>query len=214
MSGPTNFLSRWSRLKREADPASHPPGADSPRSDGAVAPEAGANATPRPDSEHAVEAGHHVDLPSIDAITGDTDIRAFLRSQVPADLTRAALRRAWVSDPAIRDFIGIAENQWDFNDPHAIPGFSPLRATDRVPALLCRALGGAPLAETSLERSLPAEESLASLADRPFVDLDRTPQTPQERFPPPDAVSSKATDDGHGSDDVSNGEHADASSHS
>jgi TorA maturation chaperone TorD len=35
-----------------------------------------------------------------------------------------------VTDPAIRDFIGIAENQWDFNDPTAMPGFGPLRADD------------------------------------------------------------------------------------
>jgi len=53
------------------------------------------------------------ELPSVDTITVDTDIRAFLKSRVPAELTRAALRRAWSSDPAIRDFIGIAENQWD-----------------------------------------------------------------------------------------------------
>jgi hypothetical protein len=32
-------------------------------------------------------------------------------------MTVAALRRAWVSDPVIRDFIGIAENQWDFTNP-------------------------------------------------------------------------------------------------
>jgi hypothetical protein len=54
---------------------------------------------------------------------------------VPAELTRAALRRAWTSDPAIRDFIGIAENQWDFNDPDGIPGFGPLPATESVPAV-------------------------------------------------------------------------------
>ena len=65
-------------------------------------------------------------LPSIDAITADTDIIAFLQSGVPAELTRAALRGAWTSDPAIRDFIGVAENQWDFNDPNGIPGFGPL----------------------------------------------------------------------------------------
>jgi hypothetical protein len=46
------------------------------------------------------------------------------------------LRRVWTSDPAIRDFIGIAENQWDFNDPDAIPGFGPLAAMeDGVDAL-------------------------------------------------------------------------------
>ena len=81
------------------------------------------------------------ELPPIDAITVDTDIRAFLKSRVPAELTRAALRRAWTSDPAIRDFIGIAENQWDFNDPTAIPGFGPLLETDDISALLRQAFG-------------------------------------------------------------------------
>jgi hypothetical protein len=52
---------------------------------------------------------------------------------VPAELTVAALRRAWVSDPVIRDFIGIAENQWDFTNPTTIPGFGPLYETgDKV----------------------------------------------------------------------------------
>ena len=75
-------------------------------------------------------------LPSIESIAADTDMSAFLRSGVPAELTRAALRRAWASDLAIRDFIGIAENQWDFNDPDAIPGFGPMRATANAPAVL------------------------------------------------------------------------------
>jgi hypothetical protein len=46
-----------------------------------------------------------------------------------------------VSDPAIRDFIGIAENQWDFTDPGAIPGFGPLRETDDLQSLVAQALG-------------------------------------------------------------------------
>src|SRR6202043_370431 len=60
---------------------------------------------------------------SIDAAT---DISAFLRKGIPQELSRAALRRAWTADPAIRDFVGLAENAWDFNDPTAMPGFSPL----------------------------------------------------------------------------------------
>ncbi len=68
-------------------------------------------------------------LPSIDSITARTDISMFLRSGVPAELTVAALRRAWVNDPVIRDFIGIAENQWDFTNPATIPGFGPLHET-------------------------------------------------------------------------------------
>ena len=51
---------------------------------------------------------------------------------VPADLTRAALRRVWTADPAIRDFVGLAENAWDFTEPDAMPGFGPLEATDEV----------------------------------------------------------------------------------
>ncbi len=79
--------------------------------------------------------------PPSNSITAGSDIRAFLRSGVPAELSKAALRRAWTSDPAIRDFIGIAENQWDFTDPGAIPGFGPLEAREEVAGLLRQALG-------------------------------------------------------------------------
>jgi hypothetical protein len=77
-----------------------------------------------------------------------------LTSGVPAELTRAALRQAWANDPAIRDFIGIAENQWDFNDPNAIPGFGPLSGTDDMPALLAQALG-------RVDRAADADPNLA-----------------------------------------------------
>ena len=30
------------------------------------------------------------------------------------------------ADPAIRDFVGLAENEWDFNDPNADAGFGPI----------------------------------------------------------------------------------------
>jgi hypothetical protein len=53
-------------------------------------------------------------------------------------LTRAALRRAWTSDPAIRDFIGIADNQWDFNDPNGISGFGRLDAAESGVAFLAQ----------------------------------------------------------------------------
>ena len=66
-------------------------------------------------------------LPPIQSIVADSDIRLFLQAGVPAELTRAALRSAWTADPAIRDFIGIAESQWDFNDPATIPGFGSIK---------------------------------------------------------------------------------------
>jgi hypothetical protein len=130
MTGPENFISRWSRLKRESAKDRETAPAESALSPDAVATPASASPSFDPAS-----------LPPIESITIDTDIRAFLQSGVPTTLAQAALRRVWVSDPAIRDFIGIAENQWDFTDPTAIPGFGPLRETDDVPSLVAQAIG-------------------------------------------------------------------------
>jgi hypothetical protein len=77
-------------------------------------------------------------LPPLESITQLTDIKAFLREGVPVDLTRAALRRVWTADPAIRDFVGLAENAWDFTDPNAMPGFGPLEATEDVRRLIAQ----------------------------------------------------------------------------
>jgi hypothetical protein len=55
-----------------------------------------------------------------------------------APLDLAALRNAWRADPNIRDFVGVAESQWDFNDPNAMPGFGPLEALDYVPNVVTR----------------------------------------------------------------------------
>ena len=63
-----------------------------------------------------------------------SDLRPFLQRNVPVALQRAVLRRAWVIDPAIRDFIGIAENQWDFSKPETIPGFGSLDSRPRCAA--------------------------------------------------------------------------------
>ena len=59
-------------------------------------------------------------LPPIEAIGPDSDIRPFLDPGVPLLLTQAALRRAWVTDPAIRDFIGPSENSENVNTSDAV----------------------------------------------------------------------------------------------
>src|SRR5262249_34293555 len=106
--------------------------------------------------------------PAIDAIVADTDIKASWRAGGPAELTMAARRRAWTSAPAIRDFIGLAENQWDFTDPTTIPGFGPLPAGAPLGRLLAQALGqdltpppagplpGAPAADLPVSGLAPA----------------------------------------------------------
>jgi hypothetical protein len=145
MSEPEGFLSRWTRLKHEAGET--PEAAARDESSDAASPDA-PRATPATDGvAPAVTApakALDIDLsalPSIDSITADTDIRGFLAPGVPADLTRAALRRAWVADPKIRDFIGIAENQWDFTAADAMPGFGPLGPLDDVRRMVARVMG-------------------------------------------------------------------------
>jgi hypothetical protein len=124
MSDSETFLSRWLRLKRESEAPLPPAEAPSP------------------------VAFDPASLPPIESIVADSDIQQFLHESVPAELTRAALRSAWTADPAIRDFVGIAENQWNFNDHACIPGFGPLEAADY---LVARALGSL----TSVEQEAP-----------------------------------------------------------
>jgi len=142
MSTPEPFMSRWSRLKEEAGNRTDSEPAPLPlKSDAVAAKPVGvdaATAAPTETNAPGPPVFDPASLPPIESISVGTDIRSFLQSGVPADLTRAALRRAWVADPTIRDFIGIAENQWNFNDPTAIPGFGPLTAADDVPGLLAR----------------------------------------------------------------------------
>jgi hypothetical protein len=143
MADPKAFLSRWSRLKRQAaeQPSSSPEKAPEDQvTDRGGAPEDIANATVKPPAE----APPSIDLsalPSIETITATTDIRPFLAAGVPVEVARAALRRAWVADPKIRNFIGIAENQWDFTAPETIPGFGALKTIDDVRQLVADVLG-------------------------------------------------------------------------
>lgn len=169
MSEPENFVARWSRLKREiAKPTSaepvppsqpHAAGVPAGEQAGGPAPPPGPNAPPGPPVDLA-------SLPPIESITAGSDIRSFLQSGVPAELTKAALRRAWTADPAIRDFVGIAENQWDFTDPTAMPGFGPLEASDDVRQLVSQAMGrwgtASERVAEGLAREAPAPSGQAS----------------------------------------------------
>jgi hypothetical protein len=164
MTDPENFLSRWSRRKLEVEADGQP------RADEAVGePKPNPSARPResgdPEPQKETPAAAALDsrlrgnersegiddktepafdittLPSLESIGAETDIRVFLQKGVPADLTRAALRRAWTADPAIRDFIEMAENQWDFATGKDLPGFGPLQATDDVRKMVAEIFG-------------------------------------------------------------------------
>lgn len=135
MSEDEKFLTRWSRRKgaetgkkdiekspNVAEPDSNPSFEEEKSRDTAVL---------RNDGEKE-PLFDLTKLPPIDSIVASTDIRPFLAPGVPPELTRAALRRAWTTDPAIRNFIGISENSWDFTKPDSMPGFGPLLMTDSL----------------------------------------------------------------------------------
>jgi Protein of unknown function (DUF3306) len=154
-----SFLSRWSRRKRAAITSPRLRGeVDTPERSEGVSGEGGpppverVERAPHPDplpasGERENAPGESeptfdpASLPPLESIEAGTDVSAFLRPGVPADLAQAALRRAWVADPAVRDFVGLAENAWDFNAPGGVPGFGPLRAIDDVQRLAAHVAG-------------------------------------------------------------------------
>ena len=126
MSADESFLARWARRKRAgaANARSQP----NPNDAGdRAAPEAAADSLLPTEPQSPVDLKS---LPQIETIGAGSDIRPFLANDVPVDLTRAALRRAWSADPAIRDFVGLSENSWDFNAAGGVPGFGSLTAED------------------------------------------------------------------------------------
>jgi hypothetical protein len=167
------FLARWSRRKREAKDVPDAP------------PPAQPVATPKPDPAVTAEspAADELDLsslPPIDSITALTDVTAFLRKGIPPELTRAALRRAWAADPAIRDFVGLAENAWDFNDPNAMPGFGPLDCSEeQLSALIDRIVGSvrsvADRVTTTVGEQLDSSRTAESATEPPAVSSVREP---------------------------------------
>lgn len=147
MSEPDNFLQRWSRRKRQALKQPEQPSDDrqAPETDARDQSAAVAQSEQAPAQALVHESTEPVfdltKLPSIESITADTDIRAFLAPGVPTDLKLAALRRAWAADPKVRDFVGLADYDWDFHTPGALPGFGSLEMTDDLRREVSRIVG-------------------------------------------------------------------------
>jgi Protein of unknown function (DUF3306) len=100
------FLSRWSRQKQQQ--AKQPEAKVQP-------PVAAKPDEPEPELDLSK-------LTKVEDLTAESDITQFLQKGVPEALQKLALRRMWSLDPAIRDFVEVAENQWDFNVPGGIHG--------------------------------------------------------------------------------------------
>lgn len=181
MTEPEKFLERWSRRKRVAaeppeNPAASDPGVPpSPAADGAPGDKPDAGSMPATPEAPVFDPAS---LPSIDSIGAQTDISAFLKQGVPGDLKLAALRRAWSMDPAIRDFKGLQENDWNFNDPNGIPGFGELGPNFDVKKMLGDLFGETPRTDES-HTAVPSQD--------------------EQLTPPSQEISSPAADVAHGS---------------
>jgi len=212
-----SFLTRWSRLKREADDAAVPAAEPAPPHSDEPAPEPETRSCVNESSKEDIDSKVAA-LPPIESITNSTDIRAFLDPAIPAPLTRAALRRAWVADPAIRDFVGLSENAWDFNAPDGVPGFGSLLPSDQVQRMLVGMLGDAgpatasgdsretqsgdarealqkpeviaPVEVTQAYKSEPVPRAVAN--DRAVADQNDSNVAPQEENPADDSAKTIA----------------------
>ena len=136
MSNETEFLARWSRRKHHAATEKIEQSKSKNTPDDIVS---SGTSTALAQGENRLPFDP-ASLPAIVSIGAELNIRGFLEAGVPGDLTRAALRRAWSSDPAIRDFVGLSENSWDFNAPGTMAGFGSIDG-EEVERLLTQLLG-------------------------------------------------------------------------
>jgi hypothetical protein len=181
MNDPDNFLSRWSRRKREAGAQSGREASAPPeRNDRgeAVTPPCGDDKSPdSPGSVPPASSAPDFDvssLPPIEAIGADTDISAFLQKGVPSALRHAALRRVWSADPAIRDFVGPNENFWDAAGPDGIPGFGALDPNLDVKRMVSELFG-----ENEPAKAKPETSEFTDASGSP-AEISETP-APSER---------------------------------
>jgi hypothetical protein len=173
MSGPDEadrdkgFLARWSQRKQEA----RQPERDAPVTD------SGVTAGPATEAE-APQEFDLSSLPSLDELTAETDITAFLRKGVPEHLRNAALRRSWALDPAIRNYVNPAlDYAFDWNTPGGVPGSSELGAGVDVARLVSQIMG---TDETAVEPSVPPAESRVEKVDTPVPSGEQSPDLPDQ----------------------------------
>jgi hypothetical protein len=199
MNDPDNFLSRWSRRKREAGAqAGREASTPLERNDRgeAVAPPCGEEKSPGAlGSESSAPSVPDFDvssLPPIEAIGADTDISAFMQKGVPSALRHAALRRVWSADPAIRDFMGPNENFWDAAGPDGIPGFGDLDPNLDVKRMVSELFGEIEPAKTKPETAefTGASGPSAEISETPSPSDDRASQhienaAPQQQMSEP-----------------------------
>ena len=146
MNDRENFISRWSRRKREA--ADEKAQGEQPGiADAAKETDRSASLSSEESKLEKADAAEFdpASLPPIESIEAGTDITAFMRAGVPSELRHAALRRAWSADASIRDFVGLNENYWsDVTGPAGVAGFGDLGPGVDVKRMVSELFGESP----------------------------------------------------------------------
>jgi hypothetical protein len=131
MSG-EGFLSRWSKRKQEVERRevereqevareTVEPAADTP-------PDVIVESI-EPHDPEAITPEELAALPPVEEITNPADFSQYLRKGVPQILRNAAMRRMWLLDPAIRDYVDPAlDYAYNWNIPGGVPGNGALAA--------------------------------------------------------------------------------------
>jgi hypothetical protein len=141
------FLARWSRRKRQGE---DPPTTESAATLDDTCKEAGEH-TRSPEAMDSTQEAEP--LPRIEELTAESDLSVFMRAGVPRELQKAALRRVWSLDPAIRDYCGPADYALNFNDPDSLPGFGSREMVELAKELLDELAEAEQVAETDAQPS-------------------------------------------------------------
>lgn len=196
MTDREGFLARWSRKKLEPTDVEAPATPNSVDDAAAVQPkptdERGESKAAQPAQTAPTPAFDIASLPSIESITQATDVRAFLAPGVPPELTRAALRRAWVADPAIRDFVGLQENDWVFNNPTGLPGFGELPPGTDIRKLLAQVFGEADKGTGEIDAPHPPPSTAADTQVAAIAEESTSQTGPLASLAPPEAGAAGA----------------------
>ncbi|KQT90306.1 DUF3306 domain-containing protein [Methylobacterium sp. Leaf466] len=196
-----DFLSRWSRRKREIVREEAPPELPTPDSSEREAPPGPGDeplaAASADDEAHAgigdmgdmagIDEDAVAALPSLDSLTADSDLAPFLKAGVPQVLRNAAMRRMWSLDPGIRDYLGEArEYAFDWHIPGAVPGTGPMLPTDDIAGMVRQIFAGAkPRVEVEAEAEVEALPNDADADAVSPVDADAPVQTTPAAIAPP-----------------------------
>jgi len=104
VTGESDFLSRWSRRKREGAPA-----------EPSAAPEQAVGEAPEAEKTDAEILAEH-GLTDPDQLQPGDDIKGFMARTVPERLRNRALRRLWLSNPVLANLDELVDYGDDFTD--------------------------------------------------------------------------------------------------